>query len=123
MKIFLPIVFFIINLIGYSQEHSSLFESKRIIENSVYKVVEYDPTDSMTYFSIYPNGYYSIYDEYGRMVESNHYAPYLLDSTWMPGEFKNYYLYDSEDNRIGFIQLHENMASPFRFINLKSIGK
>ncbi|MGV6861355.1 MAG: hypothetical protein ACWA41_06260 [Putridiphycobacter sp.] len=117
------IVFFISNIIGYSQEHSSLFEKKCILENKVYKVVEYDPTDSLMYFNKYPNGYYSIYDKYGRMVESNHYSPYEIDSLWIPGEFKNYYLYDSLDNKIGFIQIHENMDAPFRFIELKSFDK
>ncbi len=32
-------------------------------------------------------------------------------------------MYDSLDNKIGFIQIHDNMASPFKFIELKSFDK
>ncbi len=123
MRIIFTTILLTLNFIGFCQEHSSLFERDIIKENKVYKILEYNPVDSLNYFKKYPNGIYSNYDIYGRIVESNHYSPFEIDNKWISGEFRNHYLYDSLDNKIGFIQIHDNMASPFKFIELKSIDK
>ncbi|UKN02748.1 hypothetical protein K6119_04365 [Paracrocinitomix mangrovi] len=106
----------------FSQEHSYLFEKSVIKENRVYKIVEYDPEDSVKFFEQYLNGYYSLYDTFGRMVESNFYVPNYLDTAWIPFETKNYFMYDSLDNKIGFIQMDQFPSPSFRKIELKSYG-
>jgi hypothetical protein len=120
MRVFVTLILISIELTVFSQEHSILFEQNIILKNKIYKVLEYDPIDSLEYFNKYPNGFYSIYDKFGRVTRSNHYSPFETDNIWISGEFKNYYLYDSLDNKVGFIQIHEDFDSPFRFIDLKS---
>lgn len=120
MRSILALLIFNLNFTCFCQEHKSLFERDCILANNVYKVVEYDPIDSIGFFERCPNGYYSYFDIYGRIVEANHYSGFVSEGVWIPGEFVNYYLYDSLDNQIGFIQIHQDMLSPFRFIELKS---
>lgn len=121
MKITIYLIISIITLnYSFGQEHQYLNTSEVIKRNNVYKMLEYNPEDSLKYFETYPSGYYSKYDKLGRITESNHYSSYEKDSVWYPNMFINYYLYDSLNNRIGFAQIHEEMESPFRFFEIKS---
>mgnify|MGYP001310940773 CR=1 FL=1 len=106
-----------------SQEHRSLFQSKTIKQNKVYKILEYNPEDSIRFFEKYPDGYYSKYDKLGRMTESNHYSSYESAGVWHPNMFTNYYLYDSLDNQIAFVQIHDEMETPFRFLEVSSYSE
>lgn len=118
-KIFTFIFTFICSW-SLSQEHSSLFQSKTISQNKVFKVLEYDPEDSIRFFDKFPDGYYSKYDKMGRMTESNHYSSYEDAGVWHPNMFTNYYMYDSLDNQIAFVQIHHEMENPFRFLQVSS---
>lgn len=106
-----------------SQEHRSLFQSKTIMLNKVYKILEYNPEDSIRFFEKYPDGYYSKYDKLGRMTESNHYSSYESAGVWHPNMFTNYYLYDSLDNQIAFVQIHHEMETPFRYLEVSSYSE
>jgi hypothetical protein len=97
-----------------------LFDKSLIAKNKVWKILEYDPTDSVEYFKKYPSGYYSKYDKYGRIIFENAYAPYGSGKEWTPNEFLNYYLYDSLDNQVGFIQINNNYYYPISSISLQS---
>lgn len=121
-RIIILISIFICNW-SLSQEHRSLFQSKTIKQNKVYKILEYNPEDSIRFFEKYPDGYYSKYDKIGRMTESNHYSPYESTGGWHPNMFTNYYLYDSLDNQIAFVQIHHEMESPFRFLEISSFSE
>lgn len=119
------IIFILVFICNWSlgQEHRSLFQSKTIKHNKVYKIVEYNPEDSILFFEKYPDGYYSKYDKRGRMTESNGYSSYESAGVWHPNMFKNYYLYDSLDNQIAFVQIHDEMESPFRFLEVSSFSE
>lgn len=107
----------------FSQEHRTLFQSEAIKQNKVFKVLEYNPEDSLSFFEQYPEGYYSKFDKLGRITESNNYSPYESEGVWKPSMFKNYYLYDSLDNQIAFIQIHDEMECPFRFLEVSSFNE
>lgn len=119
----ITIILIIICNWSLSQEHSSLFQSKTIKQNRVYKVLEYNPKDSINYFQKYPSGYYSKYDRRGRMTEENHYSPYENDGVWYPNMFTNYYLYDSLDNQISFAQIHHEMETPLAMLYVSSYNE
>ena len=106
-----------------SQEHRSLFQPKIIKQNKVIKILEYFPEDSIRFFEKYPDGYFSKYDKLGRMIESNHYSSYENAGVWHPNMFTNYYLYDSLDNQIAFIQIHHEMENPFEYLEIKKYGE
>lgn len=116
-RIIIIILVFICNW-SLSQEHRSLFKSQTIEQNKVYKILEYNPEDSIHFFEKYPDGYYSKYDRLGRMTESNGYSSYQSDGVWHPNMFTNYYLYDSLDNQISFVQIHHEMETPFRYLEV-----
>ena len=118
------IIFILVFICNWSlgQEHRSLFQSKTIKHNKVYKIVEYNPEDSILFFEKYPDGYYSKYDKRGRMTESNSYSSYESAGVWHPNMFTNYYLYDSLDNQIAFVQIHDEMESAFRFLEVSSFS-
>lgn len=105
---------------SFGQEHSSLFQSETIKKNKVYKILEYSPLDSVRFFEQYPEGNYSKFDQLGRMTQSNYYSPFEIEGVWHPNMYKNYYLYDSLDHQIGFVQIHDEMESPFRFLEVRS---
>jgi hypothetical protein len=124
MKIQSAILYLTFSLLSlnysFGQEHQYLNQSGIIKRNNVYKMLEYNPEDSLKYFESYPIGTYSKYDKLGRMTMSNHYSPYYSDSVWHPNMCTNYYLYDSLSNKVGFAQIHEEMESPFRFFEINS---
>lgn len=107
----------------FSQEHITLFQSKSISQNKVFKVLEYDPEDSIRYFEQYPEGIYSKYDKLGRITESNHYSSYESGGIRHSNMFKNYYMYDSLDNQIAFVQIHDEMENPFRFMQVRAFNE
>lgn len=121
MKLLILLVFLTVVGISHCQEHKYLFDKEIIERNKVSKVLEYSLNDSVGFFNDYPNGFYSKFDKYGRLIESNHYSG-PADSNLPSLEFRNYYLYDSLNNQVGFIQLHDGWENPFRFIELKSFN-
>ncbi len=118
-RIIIFLLVFICNS-SLSQEHRSLFQSSTLKANKVFKILEYNSNDSIHFFEKFPEGYYSKYDKLGRMTESNAYSPYLSDGVWHPNMFTNYYLYDSLDHQISFIQIHHEMEAPFRYLEISS---
>ncbi|MCC7452611.1 MAG: hypothetical protein IT222_00480 [Crocinitomix sp.] len=117
------IAFIFISYRNFGQEHSTLFQSETILKNNVFKVLEYNPTDSIRFFEDYPSGYYSKFDKLGRIIESNHYSPFEINGIWQANMFKNYYLYDSLNNQIGIVQINDQMEQPIRLLEVKSFDK
>lgn len=107
---------------SFSQDHGSLFEAKTIKQNSVNKIVHYNPEDSIDFFEKYPEGFYSKYDKFGRLIESNGYSSFESAGVWYANMFTNYYLYDSLDNRTAFVQIDHGSEIPFRFLTLSSFS-
>lgn len=119
----IAILFMFICNCTLSQEHRSLFQLKTIKQNKVYKILEYNPEDSIHFFEKYPDAFYSKYDKLGRMTESNGYSSYENAGVWHPNMFTNYFLYDSLDNQIAFVQIYDEMENPFRFLEISSFSE
>lgn len=117
------ILFFLICVnCAQAQEHSFLFQAKSIKENNVFKVLEYDPEDSVGFFEKYPEGYYSKYDRNGRMNESNYYSYEYNDGWHVTYMIKNFYLYDSVDNQVAVVQIADELESPIQYMSVASFG-
>lgn len=57
----------------------SVFDREIIKKNKVYKCLEYDLPDSLTFFKNYKNGLYTIFDTQGRRIEENTYSSGIVD--------------------------------------------
>ncbi len=115
------IFFCLIFFFGYGQEHQFVNSKEVLMKNKVTKIFQYDASDSLKFIQKYPNGYYSIVDDLGRVVEANNYTYFITkEGETITREYKNYSFYDSLNNQIGFIQMFINLEDPFRIITLKS---
>jgi len=107
-----------------AQEHQFLNKRETIVENGVYKMIQYDALDSLTFMDEFSNGYYSIYNEEGEKVKSNSYRSHIdKNGAAIHEEYINYYIYDSLGEQIGMIQMFPELDEPFNIISLKSISE
>ena len=107
----------------WAQEHQFLNKPETIAKNDVYKMIQYDALDSLSFMEEFSNGYYSIYDEVGLKIKSNEYRSHInKGGTTIHEEYINYYIYNSLNEQIGLIQMFPNSGEPFNIISLKSIS-
>jgi hypothetical protein len=95
LLIFLPFLSF-----GQTKE-IAVVNREVIKKNKIYKCLEYDFQDSVSFFKKYKNGYYTIFDTQGRKVEENAYSSLNLEalSSEIVSEFQVIYSYDKLGRR------------------------
>ncbi len=84
-------------------KHIGFIKADVLKKNKVYKCVEYDYSDSISFFKEYKNGFYTIFDPDGRKIEEN----------LFPGlghESKVLYMYNSSGWELLWIWIDEMMA-------------
>lgn len=123
---FKKIIFVLLNFITINlnaQEIQFTVNKKAIIQNDVYKVYQYNSTDSLKFIEDFPNGYYACFNEDGNIIESNGYHTYYDHNLkTISDEYKNYYFYDSLGNQNGFIQMYtDRRLNPFNKISLNNV--
>ncbi len=55
----------------FSQEIQYSVTKDAIEKNDIYKIYQYNVIDSLKFIKDYPNGYYAIFDEEGRVKKAN----------------------------------------------------
>lgn len=123
MKALLYLLLFFTVFSATGQEHRGLLSQETLIKNRVHTIFQYDASDSLQFMTNFPNGYYSIYNEDGNVILSNNYTRTFgekAEDIWE--EYKNYYFYNGNGDRIGFIQMYVDAETPFRMISLQSMN-
>lgn len=98
----------------------AIISQEIIKKNKVYKCIEYDFTDSLTFFKNNKNGLYTIFDTRGRRIEENTYSSGIVD------EIKVIYTYD-KSGRCHMMHWYEENSLPkisrTRITKYDSIGR
>jgi hypothetical protein len=91
MKYFrlISILLFLSDITYGQTKEISVVDGEIIKMNKVYKCLEYDYHDSLTFFKNHKNGLYTIFDQQGRKIEENSYSSGIVE------EKKIIYLYDN----------------------------
>lgn len=78
LKLIISLIILRNNIYGQTKE-ISVIDREIIKKNKVYKCLEYDSQDSLTFFKNYKNGLYTIFDTQGRRIEENTYSSGIVD--------------------------------------------
>ena len=112
---FLKLTFFLIFLQCFSfgqTKEIAVVNQEVIKKNKIYKCLEYDFQDSLSFFKNYKSAYYTIFDTQGRKIEENAYSSVYIhsDSLETINEFQVIYSYDKFGHQYMWHWYQENSS-------------
>jgi len=115
MKYALQLLFVILPMLSFCQYFGLSDVKDSIIKNNlVYKYIEYDADDSISFFQTKPNGYYGVFNRGGQIIEKN-----AFSGGDIVEEFFIHFIYDDKGRNIMLLWYEPNAINKITRIRIE----